>query len=124
MRFVYDLLLNIHLLQARLQETVAVGGKIDGLLSRIAALEELFATPPGDVAEQRRRDGLIRYVVIPLLTWCSVPSSSFKDIEGRLRPLSERSRVQQLAEHVQENETISGLLEDLQEDINNYRVRS
>jgi len=42
-----------------------VGGKIDGLLSRIATLEGLFETPPGDVAEQRRRDGLIRYVIIP-----------------------------------------------------------
>ena len=38
----------------------------ENLLSRVAALEALFATPPGDghVEEQRRRSELIRYVVI------------------------------------------------------------
>ena len=48
-----------------LQGTVAIGNKIENLLSRIVALEERFDSRPGDVAEQRRRDELIRYVVVP-----------------------------------------------------------
>ena len=38
--------------------------KIEGLLLRVAALEEDFATLPGDVDEQRRRRGLIWYVTL------------------------------------------------------------
>ena len=49
----------------RPQETAAVRNKIENLLSRVTALEALFATPPGEVIEQRRRNGLIRYAVIP-----------------------------------------------------------
>ena len=48
-----------------LQESVSVGNKVEVLLQRIASLEALFATLPGDVDEQRRRYDLIRYVVIP-----------------------------------------------------------
>ena len=48
-----------------LQESVSVGNKVEVLLQRIASLEALFATPPGDVDEQRRRYDLIWYVVIP-----------------------------------------------------------
>ena len=45
------------------QETVAVERYIKNLLPRIVALEELFNSPPGEVAEHRRRQELIRYAV-------------------------------------------------------------
>lgn len=48
------------------QEWVTVR-RIEGLLSRIAALEALFATSPGSVEEQRRRKELIRYAHVPPL---------------------------------------------------------
>jgi hypothetical protein len=38
----------------------------DRLLSRVNSLDRLFATPPGDVAEQRRRDRVIEYDVTHL----------------------------------------------------------
>ena len=38
--------------------------KVANLLARIVVLEERFDTRPGDVAEQRRRDDLIRYATI------------------------------------------------------------
>ena len=41
--------------------------KIEILLSHVVALEELFDSRPGDVAEQRRRDELIQYAVVPPL---------------------------------------------------------
>ena len=50
-----------------LQESVTVGNKIEILLSHVIALEECFDSRPGDVAEQRRRDELIRYVAVPPL---------------------------------------------------------
>ena len=49
------------------QGTVAIRGKIEGLRSRVVALEERFNSPPNDVEEQRRRNGLIRYGAIPPL---------------------------------------------------------
>jgi hypothetical protein len=58
----------------RLQEAVAVRNKIEDLLSRVAALETLFATRPSDVEEQRHRIELIRYATP--LTLNSVLSSS------------------------------------------------
>ena len=39
--------------------------KIEDLLSRVAALEEKFATLPGPVDEQRRRHELILYLIVP-----------------------------------------------------------
>ncbi|KAF9646352.1 hypothetical protein BDM02DRAFT_3118769 [Thelephora ganbajun] len=47
------------------EETVAIWSKLEVLLSRIVTLEERFYSRPDDVEEQRRRDKLIRYVVIP-----------------------------------------------------------
>jgi hypothetical protein len=67
MKSVYDSPLKILLQLTHLQETIAVGNKIENLLSRIAGLEALFATRPGNVEEQRRRSELIRYAVIPPL---------------------------------------------------------
>ena len=59
-------LLTIILLLTHLQETVAVGNKIENLLSHLTVLNALFATLPKDVAEQRRRSELLRYVFSPL----------------------------------------------------------
>jgi len=56
---------------------MALRTKIDGLLSHITALEQLFATLPGDVAEQRRRAELIRYDVI---SWFELVLSSSQQV--------------------------------------------
>lgn len=42
-----------------------IGIEVEHLLSRVVVLEERFDSRPDDVAEQRRRDELIRYVVVP-----------------------------------------------------------
>ena len=47
------------------QKTVAVGNKVNDLLSRIAVLEALFAESPGDVAEEKRRHELLWYYIVP-----------------------------------------------------------
>ena len=44
-----------------------MGNRISVILSRLITLEELFDSCPSDVAEQRNRDGVIRYVIIPPL---------------------------------------------------------
>ena len=67
MRFAYDSLLDVLLCRTQLQETAAIRNEIEDILSRVFVLEKRFATPPGDVGEQRRRSELIRYVVIPPL---------------------------------------------------------
>ena len=41
--------------------------EIEPLLLDVAILEESLDSRPGDVAEQRRRDELIRYVITPPL---------------------------------------------------------
>ncbi|KAF9642095.1 hypothetical protein BDM02DRAFT_2703619, partial [Thelephora ganbajun] len=88
-------------------KAATVGNKIEVLLSRIEALEARFATPPGNVAEQRRRSELIR---------------KFRGIEGQLWTLSEKRGPRQLGEHVQDDEGASGLLEDLREIISAYQM--
>ena len=47
---------------------MAVGNKVENLLSRIVVLEDHFDSRPNDVPEQRRRHELQRYVV----GFCSV----------------------------------------------------
>ena len=42
-----------------------MGYEVELLLSHVVALEECFNSRPGDVAEQRLRDELIRYVLLP-----------------------------------------------------------
>ncbi|KAF9644990.1 hypothetical protein BDM02DRAFT_3121009 [Thelephora ganbajun] len=91
------------------QGTVVIGNKIEDLLSRIVALEERFYSRPDDVEEQRRRRGLIR---------------KFRGIEGQLRSLSEKHGVRRLVDHIQDDEEVSGLLEDIREIISDYQVCS
>jgi len=112
------------ILRAPLQETVAVRKKIQDLRSRITALEAIFGAPTNDVTENGRRDGLLWYAnVLPLWTRCSIPSSKFKDIGGQLQSLSEKPRLQRFADHTQDDEEVSGLIEDLRETISDYQVR-
>ncbi|KAF9643641.1 hypothetical protein BDM02DRAFT_3191378 [Thelephora ganbajun] len=89
------------------KKTATVGNKIADLLSRIGALEAHFVMLPGNVVEQRRRSELIR---------------KFRGIEGQLRSLSEKSILQRLADHVQDGEEVSELLEDIRETISDYQM--
>ena len=99
--------------------------KVANLLPRIVALEERFDTRPGDVAEQRRRDDLIRYnTILSLFTpQCSFPISKLKAIEEQLR-LSDRQELPLPTGHAQVSEDLLQPLEALQEAILNYQVRS
>ncbi|KAF9786450.1 hypothetical protein BJ322DRAFT_1210832 [Thelephora terrestris] len=85
----------------------AAGKKIENLLSHVARLEEHLNSRPSDVAEQRRRDALIR---------------NFKGIEGQLRSLSGKQEWQQPTDHARDDEDVFGLLDDLQEAILNYQM--
>jgi len=107
-----------------LQETVLVKNKIEDLISRVVKLEVHFAIRPGDVAEQRRRTELIRYVIIPLWAYyCSSPCSQLGDIDDQLRVLYGRPGLQRLADHVQDDEDVFRLLEYVRESISDYKVR-
>lgn len=64
-KFARNLFFQIEPLKILFQQgSVGVGSTIELLLSRIVALEECFDSRPGDVAEQRRRDDLIMYVLV------------------------------------------------------------
>ena len=52
------------------------------------------------------------------------PASKLKDIEEKLRSLHEKFVLLRLVDNAQDSEDVSGLLEDLQEAVNNYMVRS
>ena len=53
-KFVSGILFGV-ILQTNLQETALIANKVEDFISRIIGLEEIFGTPAGDVAEQRRR---------------------------------------------------------------------
>ena len=50
--------------------------------------------------------------------------SKLKDIEEQMRMLHGKSALVRLADSVQDSEDVNGLLEDLQEAVNDYMVRS
>ena len=56
-------------------------------------------------------------------TWCLEVPSKFKNIGETLESLKQKSALVRFTDHVQDNEEVSGLLEDLQEAINDYQVR-
>ena len=87
-------------------------------------LETIFEEPSDDREEQMRRDGLLQYVTVPPLDSRLSSSRKFKDIERQLRLLSGKSALQQFAEHVQDKDEVSALLEDLKEAISDYQVGS
>ena len=64
------------------QGIIAIGNKIEDLLSRIVALEQRFDSRTDDVAERRRRDDLRRCVIIPPLY---VVLSSFQQVRTHRR---------------------------------------
>ena len=94
------------------------------LLSRLASLYECFNSRPSDVADQRRRDDLIRYVTVLLYSRCSFPSSKLDGVGEQLRLLTEKSGLLQLTDCVQDDGDLFRLLDDLQEAILYYQVRS
>jgi len=55
---------------------------------------------------------------------CSSSPSKLKDIEEQIRKLHGKSALLRLADSVQDCEDVNGLLEDLQEAVNDYMVRS
>ena len=100
-----------------------MNNRIKNLLSRVVSLEECFNSRPIDVTDQRRRNKLIEYVTDFLYSRCSFPSSKLNAIGEQLR-LSEKQGVPQLTDHVQDDGDSLRPLEDLQEAILDYRVRS
>ena len=106
------------------QGIVAVGRYIKHLLTRIIALEEHLNSRPGDMAEQRRREELIRYAVSLSLRSCPdfLDDSELEDVEGKLRSFSDTLGFQQPHDCTQNHEVVLGLLEDLQEAIFHYQV--
>ena len=122
--FVYDPLL-ITIISHNFQETSVVENKISNLLSRIVALEDCFDSPPSSVPDQRRRDDLIRCgATIPPLLPVLIPLSKLDAIRNQLRLFSEKSESLLSADDVQTNEDAFQLLEDIQEAILDYQVRS
>ena len=101
-----------------------MNNRIKNLLSRVVSLEECFNSRPIDVTDQRRRTKLIEYVTDFLYSRCSFPSSELNAIGEQLRLLSEKQGVPQLTDHVQDDGDLLRPLEDLQEAILDYRVRS
>ena len=61
--------------------------------------------------------------VVSVWTRCLNPPSKLKDIEERLLPLGGKSAPLRYLDNVQDSEDVSGLLEDLQEAVNDYMVR-
>ena len=52
------------------------------------------------------------------------PPSKLEAVEEQLRPLSGKSAPLRYLDNSQDSEDVNGLLEDLQEAVNNYMVRS
>ena len=101
-----------------------MNNRIKNLLSRVVSLEECFNSRPIDVTDQRRRNKLIEYVTDFLYSRCSFLSSKLSAIEEQLRLLSGKQGLPWLTDHVQDDGDLLRSLEDLQEAILGYRVRS
>lgn len=61
---------------------------------------------------------------VSIQTKCLTSSSKLKTTEEALRSLHQKSALLRFTDHVQDNGDVSGLLEDLQEAINDYQVCS
>ena len=57
-------------------------------------------------------------------TRCLNPPSRLKDIDEQLRSLHRKFVLLRVVDNDQDGEDVSGLLEDLQEAVNDYMVRS
>ena len=62
--------------------------------------------------------------MVSVQTEYSSPPSKLKDIEEQLRSLSGKSVPLRYLDNVQDGEDVGGLLEDLQEAVNDYLVCS
>ena len=62
--------------------------------------------------------------VVSVQTGCLNLHSKLKDIEEQLRSLHEKPVPLRIIDNVQDGEDVTGLLEDLQEAVNDYMVRS
>ena len=62
--------------------------------------------------------------VASVQTGCLNLHSKLKDIEEQLRSLHEKPVPLRIIDNVQDSEDVTGLLEDLQEAVNDYMVRS
>ena len=62
--------------------------------------------------------------MVSIRAGCLNPPSTLENIENRLRSLHEKFLLLRLVDNVQDSEDVSGLLEDLQEAVNDYMVRS
>jgi hypothetical protein len=60
---------------------------------------------------------------VHVLTRCLYPPSKLKDVEEQLRSLHEKSALLRFVDNAQDGEDVGGLLEDLQEAVNDYLVR-
>ncbi|KAF9778477.1 hypothetical protein BJ322DRAFT_498179 [Thelephora terrestris] len=89
------------------REYATIKNMADRLLSRVNSLGRLFATRPGDVAEQRRRDRVI---------------DDLKRIGGQLRLFCGELELQRLNDNFQGDEDVLKLLEDLQDAIFPYQM--
>jgi hypothetical protein len=89
---------------------------------RITKLAKLFRQPASD---KKRREELLMYASgISAQTGCLNPARKFKDIEEQLRSLGGKSVPLRFVDNVQDGEDVTGLLDDLQEALNDYMVRS
>ena len=100
-----------------------MNNRIGNLLSRVVSLEECFDSLPIDETDQRRRFESIQYVAFLLYSRCSFPSSKLNAVGGQLRLLSEEQGLPGLTDHVHDDDLFRSL-DDLQEAIFDYRVRS
>ena len=102
-----------------------MGNKVENLLSRIVALEDCFDSPPSGVPEQRCRADLIR-CGLPFLVYSpySFPLRKLNAIKEQLRLFLETSGSLLSADVFQASEEAFRLLEDIQEAILDYQVRS
>jgi len=62
--------------------------------------------------------------VLSVQTGCLHPPRKLEGIEEQLRSLHAKSALLRFVDNAQDSEDVSGLLEDLQEAVNDYMVRS
>ena len=62
--------------------------------------------------------------VVSVQTGCSNPPRKLEDIEEQLQSMRGESALLRLVDHAQDGEDVNGLLDDLQEAVNDYMVRS
>ena len=102
-----------------------MNNRIENLLPHVVILEERLNLRPSDVAEQRHRDELIRYVAIPPFLFDSYSLlASLISIEQRLQFFHGNPRSPLLTGHTQDGEHVFQPLEDLREAMLYYQVHS